>query len=259
MAFAVGQIDAVTTMDQVKIVSYTAGKSKELGTVRLDDAGEVVFGGELPPRIRDVVTDAYKRAKSPKQFLMDLPRQFNGTYIRAMRVKSESSPEPQSYRDKLRRIQLDWDPELHPRDDSGKFTESGGGGTTHGSHGPEYSKLLSTIRQPDAGFTVHAVTGKQPVKGYALSMFKGRETVKPVKDLTLLDLARFAKQNKDLLSQKDNYFGAWHNPANHAVYLDVSKIVSTPAEAERLGREHSQLAYFDLGHGRSVDIEKEAA
>jgi len=145
----------------------------------------------------------------------------------------------------------DWNESLHPRDEAGKFAESG-------ADRPGFRKLVDQIKQPDGGFTVHAVTGDQPTKGYALSIYKGRETILPVAGLKLAHLARFAKDNHDLLKQPDHYFGAWHNPDDGKVYLDVSKVVKTELEAERQAREHKQIAYFDLEHGRSVNVQEAA-
>jgi hypothetical protein len=141
----------------------------------------------------------------------------------------------------------------------GEVGGSAGGGGGAAEVRPHFAKLVDQISQPDGGFTAHAVTGEQPKTGFALSIHKGREVVKPAKDLTLLDLATFARDNHDLLSQRDNYFGAWHNPADGQVYLDISRVTQDRAEAERLGREHNQIAYFDLEAGQSVTVMKGAA
>lgn len=114
--------------------------------------------------------------------------------------------------------------------------------------------MMAQIAKPDGGFTYHAVTGNQPTTGYALSIYKGRESVLDAKTMTPTDLVKFASANRDLLSQRDNYFGAWHNPSDGKVYLDVSKVVSSAAKAETLGRANNQLAYFDLAGGKSVEI-----
>jgi hypothetical protein len=123
----------------------------------------------------------------------------------------------------------------------------------------QFRGLLDQIRQPDGGFTVHAVTGQQPTTGYALSIYKGREMTKPAGDLKLVDLLRFARANQDLLRQPDNYFGVWHDPKSNMVYMDISIVVKSAAEAERLGRQNQQFAYFDLEEGQSIDIDQEAA
>ena len=70
----------------IRIVSYTSGRAKELGTVRLDAEGKILYDGKLPPGVKEVVEDAYDRAKSPEEFMRYLPQQFTGAYIRAMRV-----------------------------------------------------------------------------------------------------------------------------------------------------------------------------
>ena len=122
-----------------------------------------------------------------------------------------------------------------------------------------FQGLLDRIKQPNGGFTLHAVTGRQPTSGYALSIYKDRETTKPVKDIELIDLVRFAKANEDLLRQPDNYFGVWHDPKSNLVYMDISIVLRSAAEAEHLGRLNQQGSYFDLEGGQLVDIEEEAA
>lgn len=141
--------------------------------------------------------------------------------------------------------------EGQPRAGHGQF----GTGKFANSKGMEgMSGMMANISKPDGGFTYHAVTGHQPTTGYALSIYKGHEKVLDAKTMTPKDLVKFAMANRDLLSQKDNFFGAWHNPADGKVYLDISKVVGNPQQAERLGRANNQLAYFDLAGGKSVDI-----
>jgi hypothetical protein len=48
--------------------------------------------------------------------------------------------------------------------------------------------------------------------------------------------------------------GGWNNPKDGMVYLDVSTIVDTAEEAQRIGHEARQLSYFDMALGKSVDI-----
>jgi hypothetical protein len=119
--------------------------------------------------------------------------------------------------------------------------------------------LLDQVKQPNGGFTMHAVTGRRPTSGFALSIYKDRETTKPVKNLEVIDLVQFAKANEDLLRQPDNYFGVWHDPKSNLVYMDISIVVTSATEAERLGRQNRQGSYFDLQEGQLVDIEDEAA
>jgi hypothetical protein len=136
-----------------------------------------------------------------------------------------------------------------PRDEAGRWTDTGDAGESGGLAG-----LLHDVAQPDGGFTYSPLSQTKPITGYALSVYKGREQALPLSEVTPQALARYTKANWDLLSQENNYLGAWHNPENHQVYLDISTVVKSPEEAERLGRQHQQLAYFDLQKGQSVSL-----
>lgn len=156
-----------------------------------------------------------------------------------------------------------YDPE-QPREPAGSPTggqwTDGGGGAAADEAKPEetpkegYEALMHGIAQPDGGFTWSPVTGS-PDGGYALSIYKGREATFDVKSVTPKDLASYAKSNWDLISKPGNYLGAWHNPDDGKLYLDVSTVVGTEAEARALAKEHSQLAYFDLKGGKSVAMD----
>lgn len=115
--------------------------------------------------------------------------------------------------------------------------------------------ILATIASADGGFTYSPATGDQPTAGFALSVHPGHEKVLDIADVNLVSLAQYAKDNWTLLKQSGNYMGAWHNPDDHRVYLDVSTVVKTAHEAEALARQAHQLAYFDLVQGKSVTVE----
>ena len=142
-----------------------------------------------------------------------------------------------------------FDEAQHPRDATGKFTASGGV--------TGLRSVLNDLLKPDGGFTYSLTTRTSPTDGFSLSLHKDREKVLDVKTLTLMDLDAFAKANSDLLRQSGNYFGAWHNPEDGKVYLDISTVVPEAAEAQRLGKLHDQIAYFDLAHFTSVPVQKQ--
>lgn len=77
----------------------------------------------------------------------------------------------------------------------------------------------------------------------------------PAKEVNLITLAQYAKDNADLLAQSGNYMGGWHNPKDDKVYLDVSKVLATAEEAEALARENKQLAYYDLEQHKAVMVQ----
>ncbi len=132
------------------------------------------------------------------------------------------------------------------------------GGTLAADSRPGLQKLIEQVHTPDGGFTVHPTTGEQPTTGFVVSIYKGRENVIPVDKLTPADLVRHVRANIDLLSQDGNFVGAWHNPEDHKVYLDVSRVESDRAVAQQLAETHNQIAYFDLQKGVSVYTKKVA-
>lgn len=134
-------------------------------------------------------------------------------------------------------------------DTKGRFAEKPGG---------TFATLIDQISQPDGGFTMHPLTGEQPTTGFVVSVYKGSEKVIPAKSLTPVELVQFVKDNMALASQEGNFVGAWHNPKDGNVYLDISRVTQSRAEAEQLGRENNQLAIFDLQKGQSISLLKAA-
>lgn len=104
------------------------------------------------------------------------------------------------------------------------------------------------------GFTYRPLDGTSPTAGFALSPYRDRERILDVKTLTADDLEQYLIDNEDIWSRPDHYFGAWYNTEDGKVYLDVSIVVSEPAEAERLSAKHKQEAYYDIEKGETVYV-----
>jgi hypothetical protein len=139
--------------------------------------------------------------------------------------------------------------------EDGRFSEGPGVGIVSG-------KLTKRLRKPDGGFTIDA-NGKEPTTGFAVSVHEDRAaSLGDVRRITQPKLTRavadFQSRNADLLSQKGNHVGAWHDPVTHQGYLDVATITDTAEEAHALGAAHDQIAYFDIAGGKSVDIDRNA-
>ena len=137
-----------------------------------------------------------------------------------------------------------------PRDEHGRFGSTGGG-TFEPTH------FFERLAQPDGGFTVSAVTGAEPTGAghYSVSPYPDAAMAVSVDKLTPKDLAAYVRGHMALLTKDQHYFGGWHDPETHTAYLDVSRVVNSPAEAEQLAREHQQIAYFDFGTGKSVRVD----
>lgn len=114
------------------------------------------------------------------------------------------------------------------------------------------------LTEPDSGFTYQPFSKDEPREGFAVSIYPDRSWAGSVSDMSPATFVSFIMDNMDLLTQPGNYIGGWHDPVSHKVFLDVSRVVKSAAEAERLARENDQIAYFDLKGGRSVDVDRSA-
>jgi len=131
-----------------------------------------------------------------------------------------------------------------PRDEQGRWATTGSA----------IHSLFDRIHRPDGGFTYQMGTGREPHGGYAVSPYPQRSFAVEADRLKPVDIVRYLKKNKDMLEKEDHYLGAWHDPASHKVFLDVSVVKQSAAEAERLCHEHDQIAYFDLQKFVSVTV-----
>jgi hypothetical protein len=102
-------------------------------------------------------------------------------------------------------------------------------------------------------------SGARVTGGYAVAVHPEREWSAPAADVTAADIDNFHAANADLWSDSTNKLGGWHDPETGTAYLDVSTVVSTPAQATALAVKHGQLAYFDLEAGASVNVMREPA
>jgi hypothetical protein len=114
--------------------------------------------------------------------------------------------------------------------------------------------LLQTVINPDGGFTYSPTSKSSPKTGFMVSIYKSHEKVLDASEVDGVVLAEYVRKNRRLLQKPGNYLGAWHNPENGKVYLDVSRHTESREEAAHLGQKHEQEAYFDLVRGRSVKV-----
>ena len=108
------------------------------------------------------------------------------------------------------------------------------------------------------GASYNLLTGDfNPDSGYFVSI-EGAEKILPYnKDLNIhYDIASYIKEHAYILlgnAVSDSYYlGAWVNDGK--LYLDISILVNTRAEAELLTRSNNQLAYFDNSIKESIEV-----
>lgn len=110
--------------------------------------------------------------------------------------------------------------------------------------------------QARAGGFTYGVAGKtSPKGGYSVSPYPERSRVIDTKDLTRDQIKSYADDNADLLSQPDHYLGGWRDTegGKDQVWLDVSIVKASQADAEAVARDHNQKAIYDLEGGATID------
>lgn len=106
------------------------------------------------------------------------------------------------------------------------------------------------------GFTYSVVGRDRPTSGYALSPYPERSQAIDTKQLTADRIRRYRDANWSLLSKPNHYIGAWRERDGDVdrVWLDVSIVVRDRHEAEILGKEHNQIAMWDLGNSVEISL-----
>ena len=117
-----------------------------------------------------------------------------------------------------------------------------------------FNELLHLVSEPDGGFTFDPRAHTQPSTGYALSIHPERSQSFAAALLAPEDLTRYIASNRDLLDLPGNMLGAWHDPASHLVFLDVSTVTDNETDAAALALAHDQIAYYDLARHTSVTV-----
>lgn len=127
-----------------------------------------------------------------------------------------------------------------------------------------YEALLSRLNAPadkgGGGFTWEGIQGRVVIgNSKILSPYPERSKVfKKIKEMKPNDLADYAIANFDIIQQPNHFFGAWHDDNTGEVFLDVSVVTTTHADARRLCKENDQRAYYDLKTGKTVMVDKDA-
>lgn len=105
------------------------------------------------------------------------------------------------------------------------------------------------------GSSTNLVTGQDlgGTDNYAVSIYKDRE-LKLEGQPTEQQIRAYVETNADLLADSNNMLGTWYNPEDGYTYIDVSMVTPTMGEALRLGREHQQLAVFDLRTFTNIEL-----
>jgi hypothetical protein len=116
-------------------------------------------------------------------------------------------------------------------------------------------KLLAQINQQHAtsgGSTTSLLDGRLVNDAkYVLSPYEQRQLILDHPP-TEQDLRNYVAKNEDLLTQPGHNLGTWDNQGKH--YLDVAITENDLNKALDLGKQHKQLAIYDMLNGKDVPI-----
>jgi hypothetical protein len=111
-----------------------------------------------------------------------------------------------------------------------------------------------TNKFKQSGCTIN-LTGEIPLKGYVVSAYPELEKVfNSYKEFSNLDVLCFLHENRNVLKRKDRYIGAWLDPKDGKIYLDVSVVFRNESNAIKFCKLRNQLAYFDIENCKAVRI-----
>lgn len=116
-----------------------------------------------------------------------------------------------------------------------------------------YTSLLKQLQE--GGFTYQPVKDFSPTTGFMVSPYQDREGKILGSEVTHDDIMEYAEKNADLLTNESHYLGGWLNEEDGYAYLDISIRATSKEEANRIGCEHKQLAYFDLATFETINTE----
>lgn len=113
-----------------------------------------------------------------------------------------------------------------------------------------YAKRISDLTAKNGGATFNVMSGSNlatsTAPNYVVSLYPDRSLVLSPDQVTPARVSQFIKDNQDLLSNKENSIGTWHDKSSGKVYLDVSFATPNRAMAEFAGKQYNQKAIWDL-------------
>lgn len=115
-------------------------------------------------------------------------------------------------------------------------------------------QLFNETKAPDGGFSIKDHVGDGPSSGYMVSLSKADEKTYPSTIFTPEDIQEYMNQHASEINAPGNYFGAWHDPEDGNIYLDVSTNYQDYDQAVEAAKAANQLAIFDLSTFNSVFV-----
>jgi len=148
----------------------------------------------------------------------------------------------------------DFTERLHPRDEHGRFTDTGSLGDTAITEGG-FSLSLAGDR-PHSGWMVSRFGSERSFSIEQLAADQPMSFVpgEPWHDNFTHEVDRFVADHRDELKQKGTFLGGWID--SNRLYLDVSVNIQDEKEAEQFAMDNQQFAMFNSETGEYREFEQ---
>ena len=118
----------------------------------------------------------------------------------------------------------------------------------------ELTIINETLSNGGITYNLHLNASLAGLNYFAVAMYPDHEKIVPVEDFDINTVRDYLLDNIDLLKDRRNSLGTWHNTDNNMIYLDISRTISNKETAIDLGKKHKQLAIFDLANLEEITL-----
>jgi hypothetical protein len=248
-------VDKVAEEADALIASLNPSSADRSGTKAFDPelhprAADGEFGEGAGHDIEKVVDEAGADADSDSDATLTSKQKYIATAISALNDQPDAdSAVWDATRTSIAKLS---------RVDYQERTKASRNGPSHPRIDPTGGKadpdqMLADASTPDGGFTWNPNTGQTASFGFAVAVGSREKVVDS--PLTMDVVRQYIKDNSDAvdLTKKGNYVGAWNNPENGKIYLDVSTVTTNAERARRLCGD-TEISFFDLQTFKSVTV-----
>ncbi|HEV8044116.1 MAG TPA: hypothetical protein VGP38_02980, partial [Rubrobacter sp.] len=130
--------------------------------------------------------------------------------------------------------------------------------TQRGGDRHPLSGLSERLNEPDGGFTAHLDGTPDDATGDFVAAYGAYEKVIPVAEATPEVLAKHFDEMRGRAKRHQTTdgvqlrVGAWHNPEDGMIYLDLSRVFPNAPTAMEFAKREGQLAIFDRTDFKSI-------
>lgn len=121
------------------------------------------------------------------------------------------------------------------------------------AHREVVAETIAAEHNKEGGTTISQQSGRSIKKGFPVGV--GFEEIIGGKEVSPEQVLAFEAAHADELGSPGRQVGTWYNEKEDKTYLDVVQIAQTQEEALELGREHGEIAVYNLETGEEIQVD----